>query len=501
VPPLTLVGGGPIPLVLSPPLLLAPMAGLSSSPLRRLCVEQGAALATSELLVAACLARREPATLRLAAWPADEPRPRSAQIYGVRPADLEAAAALLVSGELDGGGGDDGADANAGGADAGAAAARSSASTDFPPPPPPPSPFGRLRHIDVNFGCPVRKITSRGGGAALPARPRLFASLVRAAVRGAAGCAAVTVKLRIGVASGTAAADTCLEAGAIAAAEGAAAVTLHCRRAEQGYAPPCDWGAAARLVERLSLGAGGGSGRDAVPVILNGDVCTGRQALRALRETGAGGVMVGRAALGRPWAFRGMARAMAGAAASGGGEEEEEEEEEEHEPTLGEALAVALRHAQLWAEHERWLDGRAGVMGFAALPGPGRRRQGSRGDGGGRPDDDAEARALLKMRRMWPLYTLGYDAGARDALLPALARCESVAAAHAVVGAAAAAAGARGLPAFGSRPAAWAATAGRLKTGPHGAVQRVALPDQWLAAEHIFEERAPDGCLDGAAEG
>jgi tRNA-dihydrouridine synthase len=436
------------------------MAGYTASPLRRLCLEHGAALATSELLVASCLARRERATLDLATWHAvaeppgsgrgpAPPPPRAAQIYGVRAADVEAAARLLV-------------------AERG------------------------VRVVCANFGCPVRKITSRGGGSALPARPKLFASLVRACVRGAAAgsaaaaaradapppAAVTTVKLRIGLSSAQAPV-TCLEAGAIAAAEGAAAVALHCRTAAQAYNPPVDWGAAARLVERLSRASGGGSGRDAVPVVVNGDVCTGAQALEALGRTGAQGVMVGRGALGRPWAFRGIRRALL-SGSSGDGEEEDEE------PTLGEALAVALRHAKLWAEHERWLDGGGGGGG-------------GDGAGGKTTRTGGEARAMRQMRSLWPLYTLGHDDAVRRPLLARLVSCERVADAAAAVAAASAASASS--PLFGARPAAWAATAPRLKTGPHGAVQRVALPADWLAPERRDDEAAPAYVKDDAVEG
>jgi nifR3 family TIM-barrel protein len=420
------------------------MAGFTSSPLRRLCLEHGASLATSELLVAACLARRERRTLDLATWDDAEfegsgnvqAPPRSAQIYGVRPPDVEEAARFLVAEKF-------------------------------------------CRHVDLNVGCPVRKITSRGGGAALAARPRLFASLVRAAVKGASsssGSAAVTVKLRIGL-SNHVAPDTCLEAGAIAAAEGVAAITLHCRTAAQSYNPPVDWGAAARLVERLSRASGGGSGRDDVPVIVNGDVCTGSQALAALRGTGAQGVMVGRGCLGRPWAFRGIARALLRGVAS-------EEEEEQEEPTLEEALDIALRHARLWAEHEVRLDDDGGGGGDGIGSGS--------GSGGGNGD----ARAMRKMRKLWPLYTLGHDEHIRKDLIARLMPCETVGEAERAVRQATTAASF-----FRARPAAWAATAPRLKTGPHGAVQRVALPADWLAPERVGDEEAPDYLLDEAAEG
>lgn len=425
-------------------------------------------MATSELLIAACLARLEPATLRLAAWQRSEPGAcRSAQLYGVRAEQVEAAARFLVgSGEEEEQEEEDNDE--------------TPLLTTSP----------RVREINVNFGCPVKKITSRGGGAALAARPRLFASLVRAAVRGAQGRAAVTAKLRVGLSSDSAP-DTCFEAGLIAAAEGVSAVALHARRAEQGYAPPVDLSAASRLVERLSRGSGGGSGRDAVPVIYNGDVCTGKQAVEAMRRTGAGAVMVGRGAIGRPWAFAGIKRAMM-MAEGGGGEEEEQEE-----PTLGEALQVALRHARLWAEHEAWLDEREGRGGGGGGGGlqqqQRRRRRRTPGESPAASSSSAEARAMLKMRRLWPLYTLGHDEAVRDLLLRRLMAAATIDEAAAAVREEAEAS------AFAARPAAWAATAPRLKTGPMGAVQRVSLPHDWLSCR--LDEEPPDYLMDEAAEG
>jgi tRNA-dihydrouridine synthase len=199
-------------------------------------------------------------------------------------------------------------------------------------------------------------------------------------------------------------------------------------------------------------------------VIVNGDVCTGQQALAALRSTGAQGVMVGRGCLGRPWAFRGIARALMTGL--------EEEEEQEEEPTLQEALAIALRHARLWAEHEARLEDEGGGGGGG---------EGDYGNGGG------EARAMRKMRKLWPLYTLGHDEHVRKDLIARLMPCETVREAERAVRQATTTAGL-----FSARPAAWAATAPRLKT---------ALPYDWLAPERVGDEEAPDYLLDEAAEG
>jgi nifR3 family TIM-barrel protein len=177
-------------------------------------------------------------------------------------------------------------------------------------------------HVDLNFGCPMPKVTRRGGGAALPVHRRLFRAIVRAAVR-AAGTVPVTVKMRIGVDAGT---ETFVESGRIAADEGAVAVALHARTAEQFYSGAADWDAIARLKAALP----------GVPVLGNGDIWSGHDALRMLASTGCDGVVVGRGCLGRPWLFAELAAAFRGDPAAPA-------------PLLGEVVAVLRRHARLLA--------------------------------------------------------------------------------------------------------------------------------------------------------
>ncbi|MCB0960035.1 MAG: tRNA-dihydrouridine synthase, partial [Acidimicrobiales bacterium] len=155
-------------------------------------------------------------------------------------------------------------------------------------------------HIDLNFGCPVRKVTRHGGGSALPWRRTLFANVVAGAVEGARDVP-VTVKLRMGIDDDHL---TYLDAGPIAAASGAAAVALHARTAEQAYSGRADWSAIARLKEAVTD----------VPVLGNGDIWVAADALRMVDETGCDGVVVGRGCLGRPWLFGDLAAAFRGEA-------------------------------------------------------------------------------------------------------------------------------------------------------------------------------------------
>jgi nifR3 family TIM-barrel protein len=277
------VTAGPLrmgPLTVPTPVVLAPMAGITNAPFRRLCRGFGAGgLFVSEMITARGVAERNDKTLRLARFAADEPV-RSIQLYGTEPGAVGAAVRFLVTEEA-------------------------------------------ADHVDLNFGCPVAKVTRKGGGAALPVRRALFRSIVATAV-GAAGPVPVTVKLRIGVDDDL---TTFLDAGRIAEAEGAAAVALHARTAAQHYSGQADWSAIARLRDAVRT----------VPVLGNGDIWQGADAVRMMAETGCDGVVVGRGCLGRPWLFRDLALALAG-------------EPVPPPPRLGEVTAVLGRHARLLAE-------------------------------------------------------------------------------------------------------------------------------------------------------
>lgn len=236
------------PLVVDPPIVLAPMAGITNAPFRTLCrrFSHGRCLYVSEMITARAFVEGHERTLKLASFGPDEPDKRSIQLYGTQEQALEQATRILV--------GDWG-----------------------------------VQHIDMNFGCPVRKVTAAGGGAAIPVRPRLMARIVRAVVRGA-GAVPVTVKFRKGIDDSLL---TFRDAGSIAENEGARAVALHARTAAQLYSGRADWNAIAELKQHVRT----------IPVLGNGDVFEARDALKMLRQTGCDGVVVGRGCLGRPWLF------------------------------------------------------------------------------------------------------------------------------------------------------------------------------------------------------
>ncbi len=247
------------PLEVWPPVVLAPMAGVTNVAFRTLCRRHGGGLYVSEMVGARGLLEGDARSQLKAAFSPDE-TPRSIQLYGTDPADTAAAVRRLVA-------------------------------------PEPGSARAPVDHIDLNFGCPAPKVTRHGGGAALPWHTDLYADIVAMAVA-AAGDVPVTVKLRLGI---DAAHLTYLEAGRIAEELGVAAVALHARTAEDRYGPPADWEHIARLADALT-----------VPVLGNGDIWEAEDALRMRAETGCAGVVVGRGCLGRPWLFRDLAAAFDG---------------------------------------------------------------------------------------------------------------------------------------------------------------------------------------------
>jgi nifR3 family TIM-barrel protein len=264
----------------TPPVVLAPMAGITNVAFRRLCREQGGGLYVCEMITTRALVERIPKTLKMIAFAEDEGF-RSLQLYGVDP-DVTAAAVRMI--------GED----------------------------------GLADHVDLNFGCPVPKVTRRGGGSALPWRRRLFGRIVRQAVAAAAPYGIpVTVKMRKGIDDRHL---TYLEAGLITQDAGVTAVALHARTAEQRYSGKADWDAIATLKQALD-----------VPVLGNGDIWEASDALRMVDHTGVDGVVVGRGCLGRPWLFRDLAAAFTG-------------EPILTLPTLGEVAAIMSRHARLLVE-------------------------------------------------------------------------------------------------------------------------------------------------------
>jgi nifR3 family TIM-barrel protein len=193
---------------------------------------------------------------------------------------------------------------------------------------------GRVDHLDMNFGCPVRKVTRKGGGAAIPLKPRLLRAIVRAAV-GAAGAVPVTLKFRLGIDAGYL---TYLESGRIAQEEGCAAVGLHARTAAQLYDGHADWDAVARLKAHVTH----------IPVLGNGDVWEAEDALRLMRKTGCDGVIVGRGCLGRPWLFRDLADVFEG-------------REPQNPPSFGGVADLMLEHARLLVD---WLGEGPAITSF-----------------------------------------------------------------------------------------------------------------------------------------
>jgi nifR3 family TIM-barrel protein len=267
------------------------MAGITNAAYRRLCLEQMHAQGSTGLFVCEMITSRGlvegDATTRSMLVFDELEDIRSVQLYGTDPAYVGKATEILC-------------------ADYGVA------------------------HVDLNFGCPVPKVTRKGGGAALPWKRTLLGEILEAAVTAAARYdVPVTMKTRMGI-------DpehlTYLDAGRIAEESGVAAIALHGRTAIQGYSGTADWDSIARLVEHVSI-----------PVLGNGDIWEAADAIRMVEQTGAAGVVVGRGCLGRPWLFRDLAAAFAGAVPSVVGVATL--------PTLGEVRTMMYRHAELLRRH------------------------------------------------------------------------------------------------------------------------------------------------------
>jgi len=270
--------------VLNTPVVLAPMAGITNAAFRRLCREQGAGLFVSEMVTARALIERREETFRLIK-PGVGETPRSIQLYAVDPTVLGKAIELLGSEDL-------------------------------------------ADHIDLNFGCPVPKVTRRGGGAALPYKRRLFSAIVEAAVKSASKYGIpVTIKMRVGIDSDH---HTFLESAKSAADLGVTWVALHARTAAQLYEGRSDWNKITELVEHLS--------DTDVPVLGNGDIWSGEDAVNMINQTGCAGVVVGRGCLGRPWLFADLVSAING-------------ENKRVNPNLFQVREIMIRHGQLLIEY------------------------------------------------------------------------------------------------------------------------------------------------------
>ena len=270
--------------LIDPPVVLAPMAGITNSAFRTLCREHGAGLYVCEMVTARALIERREETLRLMNFAADE-SPRSVQLYAVDAATMQKAVDMIGSEDL-------------------------------------------ADHIDMNFGCPVPKVTRRGGGAALPYKRKLFSEIVKTAVDTASKYGIpVTVKMRIGIDDEH---ETFKDAATIAADHGVSWVALHARTAAQLYDGKANWNAISELVEHLS-------GTE-VPVLGNGDIWSGEDGLKMMQETGCAGVVIGRGCLGRPWLFADLANVFSGRSQASN-------------PTLFQVRDLMFRHAQLLVQY------------------------------------------------------------------------------------------------------------------------------------------------------
>ena len=267
------------PIALDVPVVLAPMAGITNTAFRRLCREYGAGLYVSEMITSRALVERTPESMRLIKHHESEST-RSIQLYGVDPKTVAEAVTMLVAED-------------------------------------------RADHIDLNFGCPVPKVTRKGGGAALPWKQDLFRDIVEGAVK-AAGDIPLTVKMRKGIDDEHL---TYIEAAKAAQGAGVASIALHARTAADFYSGQADWSAIAKLKQTITD----------VPVLGNGDIWSAEDAIRMVAETGCDGVVVGRGCLGRPWLFGDLAAAFRG-------------EKLQAQPTLGEAAQAYRRHAELLIE-------------------------------------------------------------------------------------------------------------------------------------------------------
>lgn len=278
------------------PVILAPMAGITNMAFRTLCREQGAGLFVSEMVTARAVIEEHPETLRLMK-PAPEESPRSVQLYGVDPRVIARAATYIGDNDL-------------------------------------------ADHIDLNFGCPVPKVTRRGGGSALPFKQNLFREIVTAAVKAAAPYGIpVTVKMRIGIDLGY---ETYLTAAQSAADAGVAWVALHARYASQMYEGKADWSAITRLVEHLAP--------TGVPVLGNGDIWSGNDGVAMMRETGCAGVVVGRGCLGRPWLFADLAHSFNNFSEVDVVRGEHRDVKGYQAPDFAQVRTIMIRHANLLAD-------------------------------------------------------------------------------------------------------------------------------------------------------
>lgn len=274
------------------PVVLAPMAGVTNAAFRQLCAEQGAGLYVCEMITSRGIVEGDRTSLSMLTFAPNE-KIRSVQLYGVDPATVGDAVRILC--------GEHGVD-----------------------------------HVDLNFGCPVPKVTRKGGGAALPWKSALLGQILTEAVDAARPYGVpVTMKTRKGIDEEHL---TFLDAGRIAEDTGCAAIALHGRTAAQHYSGRADWDAIGELKAAVT----------SIPVLGNGDVWEAADAIAMVEHTGCDGVVVGRGCLGRPWLFRDLAAAFSGQTV-------------QELPDLGQVMQVMRRHAELLGD---WLGEERGCVEF-----------------------------------------------------------------------------------------------------------------------------------------
>ena len=262
------------------PVLLAPMAGVNDIVFRRLCVEQGADLTYTEMVSSKALSFANEKTRHLLDMAPNE-KQVAAQIFGHEP-DVMASEAAWIEQEMG----------------------------------------NSLAYIDINMGCPARKIVRKGDGSALMTTPELAQEIVQKV--SAAVEHPVTVKFRKGYCEGE---DIAVDFARMVEDAGAAAVAVHGRTAAQFYTGKADWDVIARVKQAVD-----------VPVIGNGDVTCGADAVAMVEQTGCNAVMIGRGAQGNPWIFAQVKAALSG-------------QTEPEQPTIEERVAMAHKHAKLLTEH------------------------------------------------------------------------------------------------------------------------------------------------------
>ncbi len=262
-----------------PPVVLAPMAGVTNYPYRKICNDFGAGLCVSEMISSRGILEGSRKTWELAHFGPDE-RPRSLQIFGCDP-DAMRDATRAARDRLD------------------------------------------LDHIDINFGCPVHKVTRKGMGAAALLNLNNFQRVVRSVVR-AADPVPVTIKVRLGMDDER---HTFLDAGRVAEGEGCSWIALHARTAGQMYSGRARWAHIADLKNAVNI-----------PVLGNGDIFEAPDALLMMEETGCDGVVIGRGCLGNPWLFRNLRRVFDGTDAP-------------ERPNVHELVRVIREHFSLMCEY------------------------------------------------------------------------------------------------------------------------------------------------------